>query len=248
MQPLIEFQHTGFSIPGDKTIIHDISTAIYPGDFVVVLGGNGSGKSTLLKLLNRTYNHTAGDIAFKEKSITHYDFKTLRHEMVTITQFIGDSIFADLTIEENAILIESSYLKATHQSFQKKKLLAELPGYLSEFNSRLVNSLKTPVKYLSGGEQQILAFALYLRHQPSVLLLDEPTSALDPKKSDYVMAFISEVIRKKHITCLMTTHQLDYALKYGNRLLAIREGNIAYEASESEKATLSMADLLTHCY
>ena len=241
MQPLIEFKKTCFVV-GEKEIINHISTTINSGDFVVVLGGNGSGKSTLLKLLNRTYQHTSGHIIFKNKEIESYNFKELRQEMVTMTQFISDSLFLDLTIEENALLIESSYANAMHQAFHKKKLLAELPDYLSKFNPRLVKSLKTKTKYLSGGEQQILAFALYLRRQPDLLLLDEPTSALDPKKSDHVMAFISKIIAEKQITCLMTTHQLDYALKYGNRLIAIRDGELVFDANAPEKAQLSMAD------
>lgn len=248
MQPLIEFKNTVFSVSAEKKIIRGINATINPGDFVVLLGGNGSGKSTLLKLLNRTYQHTTGHIIFKNNSIGSYDFKSLQQEMVTITQFISESIFSDLTIEENAIIIESSYLQATHQSFHKKKFLAALPNYLSEFNTKLAKSLKTRVKYLSGGEQQILAFALYLRRQPDLLLLDEPTSALDPKKADNVMEFISKVIHEKRITCLMTTHQLDYALKYGNRLMAIRDGELAFEANRSEKEKLSMADLLKYCY
>jgi len=248
MQPLIEFKNTVFSVGSEKKIIRGISACINSGDFVVILGGNGSGKSTLLKLLNRTYQHTSGDIIFKGKPIQSYDYKSLRKEMVTITQFISDSIFSDLTIEENAILIESSYLQASNQSFHKKNFLVELPQYLSEFNAKLAKNLKTRVKYLSGGEQQILAFALYLRRQPDLLLLDEPTSALDPKKADMVMQFISKVIKEKRITGFLTTHQLDYALKYGNRLMAIRDGELAFEANAAEKEKLSMADLLKYCY
>lgn len=248
MQPLIELTHVDFSVHANKKIIHDVSTTIYPGDFVMILGGNGSGKSTLLKLLNRTYHHTKGTIFFKSKPIESYDFKSLRQEMVTLTQFISDSLFLELTIEENALLIESSDSQAKQRSFCAKKLLAELPAYLSEFNPQLTKRLKTRVKYLSGGEQQILAFALYLKKQPNLILLDEPTSALDPKKSDHVMTFISDIIQKKNLTCLMTTHQLNYALKYGNRLLAVREGELAFEANASQKAALSMADLLTYCY
>src|SRR3989338_10064827 len=122
MRPLIEFNNTCFAISSEKQIIKEIKTTIHPGDFVVILGGNGSGKSTLLKLLNRTYRHTSGDIIFKNKPIESYDFKSLRQEMVTITQFIADSLFLELTIEENAILIESSYLQVMQQPFHKRKL------------------------------------------------------------------------------------------------------------------------------
>ncbi|MCX7126113.1 MAG: ATP-binding cassette domain-containing protein [Gammaproteobacteria bacterium] len=237
MQPLIEFKNTVFSANADRKIINNISTYIYPGDFVVILGGNGSGKSTLLKLINRTYPLSSGEINFKNKPITSYDFKSIRKEMVTITQFISDSIFVDLTIEENALLIDEG-----------KTDLTTLRTYLAEFNPQLAKALKTRVKNLSGGEQQILAFALYLRRQPGLLLLDEHTSALDPKKSDNVMAITHQIIAQKKITCLMTTHQLDYAIKYGNRLMAIREGEIAFEANREEKSKLTITDLLKYCY
>ena len=245
MQPLIEFKNVNFKINSEKHIIRNFSAIINPGDFVVLLGGNGSGKSTLLKLLNRTYHHTSGEIILNKNNIESYDEKTLRKSLITLTQFTTDSIFTDLTIEENALLIES----ALHHNFHdKKKFLSELPNYLLSFHPTLSKALKTRMKNLSGGEQQIAAFALYLRHQPDVLLLDEHTSSLDPKKANYVMEFTQKCIQKKNITCLMTTHQLDYALKYGNRLMAIRDGELIFDANTEKKMRLTMADLLAYCY
>lgn len=233
MKPLIHLKNIHFTI-GEKHIINNITLSINPGDFVVVLGGNGSGKSTLLKLINKTYRCTSGNILFPENA-----------NIVTLTQFISDSLFTDLTIEENALLVESA---ATHKPFCKKTLLAELPAYLSQFNPNLPTALKTRISQLSGGEQQILAFALYLRHQPDLLLLDEHTSALDPKKADGVMALTHEYLLKNRITCLMTTHSLPYAVKYGNRLIALRDGQVVFEADTAQKLKLNTGDLLQHCY
>lgn len=232
MNPSIQLKTINFTI-GEKHIINNITLSIYPGDFIVVLGGNGSGKSTLLKLINKTYRCTSGEIQFLENS-----------KVVTLTQFITDSIFTDLTIEENALLIESAALQKPF----KKTLLTELPAYLSQFNTNLPKALKTRVSQLSGGEQQILAFALYLRHQPDLLLLDEHTSALDPKKADNVMTLTHQYLLKNHITCLMTTHSLPYAVKYGNRLIALRDGQVVFEADTEKKSTLNTHDLLSYCY
>ncbi len=233
MQPQIKLNNISFSI-GEKHIINHINLSVNHGDFVVVLGGNGSGKSTLLKLINKTYHCTGGEVVLPENST-----------IVTLTQFISDSLFTDLTIEENALLIDSA---ASQKSFHKKTLLTELPAYLSQFNPNLPKALKTRISQLSGGEQQILAFALYLRHQPDLLLLDEHTSALDPKKADGVMALTHEYLLKNRITCLMTTHSLAYAIKYGNRLIALRDGEIAFEANAEQKLILNTGDLLQHCY
>src|SRR3989338_6672496 len=162
MQPLIECKNVGFTVSPDKHIFVDTDLSINAGDFVVVLGGNGSGKSTLIKLINQTYQATSGDILLKQKSVRDYTSLQMRREMVTLTQSVGDSLFLDLTVEENASLIATSYAEKTTQS---------LSDYLSIYNQKLATHLKTRVNKLSGGEQQILAFALYLRHKPDLLLL-----------------------------------------------------------------------------
>lgn len=247
MQPLIEFKNADFTV-GEKNILNNITLSIFPGEFVVILGGNGSGKSSLLKLLNHTYHTTAGNIIFKQQPVQNYSLATLRNQIATITQSISDSIFLDLTVEENALLIEASRITADNNHFNKKRFLSTLPDYLKQFNPKLTYALKTHVNKLSGGEQQLLALALYLRDHPDLLLLDEHTSALDPKKSDVVMEFTNHYILQNHITCLMTTHELQYALKYGNRLIALREGKIIFEANAAEKSQLTMQQLLRHCY
>jgi putative ABC transport system ATP-binding protein len=232
---MLTLNNLSFSTP-ERNIIQDISLSIDPEDFVVILGGNGSGKSTLLKLINQTYHQTSGNISFTNK---------INPKIVTLTQLMSDSLFMDLTVEENALLIESALFKTTPS---KKIFLSQLPAYVSQFNLNLPNALKTRVRQLSGGEQQILAFALYLRHKPDLLLLDEHTSALDPKKADAVMAFTNQYLQQHKITCLMTTHSLSYALQYGNRLIALSDGHIIFEADADTKSTLTIADLMRHCY
>lgn len=244
LKPIVKFDQVSFSI-NTKQIIRDFSVTVYPGEFVILLGGNGSGKSTLLKLLNRTYSPTQGQIHLDEKSLKTYSADALRKKLITLTQFTNESLFSDFTLEENAIFIEHVLYK---KAFDKKKFIEELPHYLSNFHPTLNKALKTKLQNLSGGEQQIAAFALYLRHQPDVLLLDEHTSALDPKKADHVMAFTQEIVKRRGITCLMTTHALQYALQYGSRVLAIREGELIFDADTEKKAQLSLHDLLQHCY
>lgn len=235
MQPLLELKDLYFSVL-ERNIINKVSLTVFPGDFVVILGGNGSGKSSLLKLINRTHERTRGDL--------HHPLIQLENDVVTLTQFTTNSLFMDLSVAENAYLIASTFDCTT----RKKQLLSELPTYLKRFNPALSAMLSTPVKNLSGGEQQVLAFALYLKHHPKILLLDEHTSALDPNKSKQIMVLTHEIIQEKKITCLMTTHNLDYALRYGNRLVALRRGEIIFEATGAEKHRLTHQDLLAFCY
>lgn len=235
MSTLLTLDNLSFSTP-ERDIIKNIALSIYPEDFMVILGGNGSGKSTLLKLINQTYHQTSGGISYTNK---------INPKIITLTQLMSDSLFMDLTVEENALLIESAIFKTTPS---KKIFLSQLPAYLSQFNVNLPNALKTRVRQLSGGEQQILAFALYLRQKPDLLLLDEHTSALDPKKADAVMQFTNHYVKQHKITCLMTTHSLAYAVQYGNRLIALSDGHIIFEADANTKSTLTIADLMKHCY
>ena len=247
MKPLINCQGLTFHV-GDKHIINGINLTIMPHDFMMVLGGNGSGKSSLLKLLTRQYNATNGSITLAGKPLTQYSAKQLRQQVVTLNQSINDSLFRDLTVAENAVLIESTYAQIQGQAFNQRQFLAELPDYLATLNKKLPSLLNSLVSELSGGEQQILALALYLRAKPKLLLLDEHTSAMDPKKAHAVMEFVNQIISSQQIACIMTTHKLDDALNYGNRLIALDAGKVAFAANQESKANLDHAALLAHCY
>jgi putative ABC transport system ATP-binding protein len=244
---MIKASNVSFTLPSGTTLINDVSFDIATHDFVVLLGNNGSGKSTIIKMLNRQYTPTSGKILVDNKDIGHISHQQFSEDVITLTQFVRDSLFFDLTIAENAILIEESYYKNHKQRFNKKQFLIDLKEYLSGFNTKLATSLNTPLFNLSGGEQQILAFALYLRHQPKLLLLDEHTSALDPKTGQAIMDFTAKIIREKKLTCIMTTHNLDYALHYGNRLLAINNGQIVFSSTKSQE-TITKEMLLEKCY
>jgi putative ABC transport system ATP-binding protein len=123
-----------------------------------------------------------------------------------------------------------------------------LQAYLRGFNAKLGDALKSPLYNLSGGEQQILAFALYLCHQPELLLLDEHTSALDPKTAAKIMQFTANIIKEKKLTCIMTTHNLDFAVEYGNRVIALNEGNIVFDSQDNESQKIDRQLLLEKCY
>ena len=244
---MIKASNVNFTLPSGTTLINDVSFEVAAHDFVVLLGSNGSGKSTIIKMLNRQYVPTSGNILLNNKNIESISHQQFSEDVITLTQFVRDSLFFDLTIAENAILIEESYYKNHKQRFSKHQFIKSLGEYLSGFNTKLASALNTPLFNLSGGEQQILAFALYLRHQPKLLLLDEHTSALDPKTGQAIMDFTAKIIREKKLTCIMTTHNLDYALHYGNRLLAINNGQIVFR-SDKKHELVNKELLLEKCY
>ncbi|USO02535.1 MAG: ATP-binding cassette domain-containing protein [Alphaproteobacteria bacterium] len=175
-------------------IIKDVSFEIKKGEFVALIGPNGAGKSTILKLLLGILQPTSGAI---EKP----------QHIEIVHQNIEDNVFLDLTVYENFNLFNA---------FNKE----EIKKHLCAFNSNIV--LDKVVRFLSGGEKQALALALRLFHKPDLLLLDEHTSALDPETSQKIMSVTYE--KTRDVTCLMVTHNLDYAQKYGSAIIEMKAG------------------------
>lgn len=216
----------------DRNILDKISLTLDSGDFLVVLGSNGSGKSSLLSCLNGTARPTGGRIILDGKDLKNLATEQIAKGISTLGQSAELSTYGTLTVAENC------------------KLAANFSGgdvaqFLYDYHPDLPDKLKTPVSHLSGGQKQCLALALCLLRKPKVLLLDEHTSALDPRIAKEIMHMTNEVNRtKRDITILMTTHRLDDALTYGNRLIVMRRGQCVFAASGEKKSRLTKENLL----
>ena len=241
MSSHLKLTHISFSI-NHQSILRNIDLEVAQGDFLVLVGANGSGKSTLLKVINGHYVATHGSICLKGKRLENYKQSELSRTIVTLNQFVCDSLFIDLTVAENMRLIAAAH-KIPHQIMVENFL-----QLLNQFNPALKQVLNRKVKDFSGGEQQVLAFALYLQLQPQLLLLDEHTSALDPKTAYKIMQFTRQVLIKRRLTAIMTTHRLEDALECGNRLIAMADGTIVYQALTQDKRSLNRQKLLEFCY
>jgi putative ABC transport system ATP-binding protein len=221
----------------DHQVLADIKLDIQPGELIIILGSNGSGKSSLLKLIDRRYDLQQGSITLNNKPIEKYSPKSLSQHVVTLTQNPLDSLFPNLTVEENCRL-------AIRRA--KNKIIPE--DYLTEFNPNLDKHRKNLAGQLSGGEQQSLALALACLAEPEILLLDEHTSALDPHTADRLMRMTVEKVKTHGMACLLTTHHLEFAKAYGTRLIALRNGEITHDFSYTEKTKLTIEDLKRECY
>lgn len=242
MSTLLDIQHTSLNIPGlDKPILNNINYQVNSGDFIIILGSNGSGKSSLLKLLDRRYQATAGQILLNNKPLEQYTIKQFSETVITITQDTKDSLFPSLTIFENYLLVK----KNIRSKNEERNFFSE---YLFPFNPNLSKKLDQIVEKLSGGEKQALVLALSMLNPPRLLLLDEHTSALDPKSAQQLMQLTQQVVKKHQVTCLLTTHDLEIALQYGNRILSLRQGSIHQSIQDQEKSKLTEQILLNVCY
>lgn len=242
MIPLLSLKNVSITLPSiEKPIINKLSLEIFLGDFLIILGSNGSGKSSLIKLINGSKQLSQGEIYLQGKNYQSLSFKQISSQVATLTQDLNFSTFKSLTILENCLLaIKKTYSK----DYNKNAILT----HLQYFHPKFPQKLHDPVASLSGGERQTLALAMCLLFSPTLLLLDEHTSALDPIMTEEIMKLTLKFVKKKKITTLMTTHNLNHAQNYGNRLIAIQNGIKIFETSKNEKEQLSQKDLLHICY
>lgn len=226
-----------------KPILKQINYRIEKDDFVILLGSNGSGKSTLLKLLHRQHTLDDGQIHFMGSPLVEHEAQDFSKNVSFLTQNCADSLFTSLTVYENFLLIKRDRATSACRNEQK-----QFQDYLLDFNPNLAKKLNAPITQLSGGEKQALTLALCLLHPPALLLLDEHTSALDPKTSEQIMQLTQTKIIEHNITCILTTHDLDIALRYGNRILMLHEGEVKKMFDREDKRTASKEMLVGHYY
>lgn len=224
-----------------KAILSDINLTVHSQEMIMMLGSNGSGKSSLLKLIDRRYAFQQGKLTLDSIPIERYSSKNLAKTITTLTQNPLDSLFPHLTVKEN-LLIACARIKLP------QKITPSLKDHLAEFNPKLISHLDSLCINLSGGEQQALVLALACLVGPKILLLDEHTSALDPHTAENLMRLTQEKIRAYGITCIISTHHLDHALRYGDRLIALQQGKILKEYSAMEKKLLSVETMRQECY
>lgn len=224
---------------GQQSILSAIDLTVDEAQIVICLGSNGSGKSSLLKLIDRRYPLQQGQCSIDAIPLRRYSAKHLARDVITLTQNPLDSLFAQLTVKENAQL--ASYRAGGTIS----KDLAE---HLRAFNPKLVDHLHTLAGHLSGGEQQALTLALACLAKPKLLLLDEHTCALDPHTAEHLMQLTVQKVKAQGITCLLSTHHLEHALRYGDRLIALKHGKIVQDYDPQAKAQLTMVEVRRACY
>lgn len=237
---------------GRRELFRDFDLRCGTGEFLVVIGGNGSGKSTLLNLLAGSLKASSGSILLQDRQISgQKDYRRARR-IGRVMQNPLDGTCPALTIAENLRLAEqrrrstiSLYgLSVLHPSRADKRRYREL---LEDLGLPLAERLDTLVGELSGGQRQTISLVMATLGSPQLLLLDEHTAALDPRAEAQVMALTDRLVRQLGSTALMVTHNLDQALRYGDRLVMLQDGQIVRDWTAQERQQLN-ADALRQLY
>ena len=211
---------------GKLEVLSDISTDIYEGEVVVLLGPSGSGKSTFLRCLNRLETITGGEVVvdgfhIDDKKI---NINKVRENIGMVFQHFN--LFANLNVMQNLMLAPVDLKKAS-----KEEARAEALRLLDKVG--LSDKADSYPSQLSGGQKQRVAIARALCMHPDIMLFDEPTSALDPEMVGEVLAVMKE-LAKDGMTMVVVTHEMGFAREVADRVIFIDEGVIVEEGTPEE--------------
>ena len=229
----------------EKCAVQNLSLHLKPGDFATIIGSNGAGKSTMLNAVAGGFFVDEGSIILDGKAITFTpEYKRSR----VIGRLFQDPLKGTaphMTIEENLAL---AFLRTSRGNAPFSRISRRDKEFFKEqlalLDMGLEDRMKQPVGLLSGGQRQALTLLMATVVPPRLLLLDEHTAALDPKTAEIIMELTAKIVKEKNLTTLMVTHNLRYAVEYGDRLVMMHEGNIILDKSGEEKRNLNTEDIM----
>lgn len=220
-----------------RPVIQSLNLTIQPQEFCIVLGANGSGKSTLLNIIAGDMQPDAGSVVFYDKCIG-----LQRHKIASVVQDVNAGTVPEMTLLENLAL---GYARLTGERFRLSSSCRTFVfKTLKTVGLGLEKFMDQPLKSLSGGQRQVVATVMAVMSQPQLLLLDEHTSALDPKVQKILMDYTAKAIREQGMMGLMITHNMNDAIRYGNRLILLHKGSVVMDLDRDEKSKLSVQQLL----
>ena len=222
---------------GSNVVLKDISTDIFKGEKIVIVGASGSGKSTFLRCLNCLEDPNGGSIIFDDVDIADPKVNINVHRQNMGMVFQQFNLFNNKTVLENIMLAPYTIYKkkAKHEGKNAKVLKEECRQNALSLLRRIGLEDKANVypSTLSGGQKQRVAIVRALAMNPKVMLFDEPTSALDPEMVGEVLNLIKEVA-DEGMTMVIVTHEMGFAREVATRVLFMDEGVIAEEGTPSE--------------
>ena len=230
----------------EKVALNGVSLRMEAGDFATIVGSNGAGKSTLFNAITGGFIADEGSITLGGQDITFTpEFERSR----VIGHLFQDPLKGtapNMTIEENLALAYLRAGTAPHAIFSRisRKDKALFREKLALLDMGLEDRMKQPVGLLSGGQRQALTLLMATLTNPRVLLLDEHTAALDPKTAAKVLALTEQIVAERKLTTLMVTHNMNDAIRMGNRLIMMSDGHVIYDVAGEEKKNLTVPDLL----
>ena len=228
----------------EKRALVNVNLHLHPGDFVTIIGGNGAGKSTLMNMIAGVYPIDAGTIVLDGKNISRLSESRRAQYLGRVFQDPMMGTASDMQIVENLAMAKRRGQRRTLAWGVTRAEKEEYAERLKILGLGLESRLTAKVGLLSGGQRQALTLLMATLTDPKLLLLDEHTAALDPKTAAKVLDLTEQIVGERKLTTLMVTHNMNDAIRMGNRLIMMHEGQIIYDVRGAEKKSLTVKDLL----
>lgn len=225
-------------------LFDDFNLQIPDHQFVSVVGSNGSGKTSMLNLICGTIGLDGGQILVDGKDISkEKDFE--RHRKIgRVFQDPSKGTCPSMTILENMSIADHKGKGYGLGKGKNKNKSGQYRELLRSLNLGLEDKLEVKAGSLSGGQRQALALLMATMAPIDFLILDEHTAALDPKTAELVMELTGNIVQQTQVTTIMVTHNLRYAVEYGDRLLMMHQGTAVLDCAGEGKAKLKVEDIL----
>lgn len=227
---LLKVSNLSKEYTGGTRALKNVNFSADKGEFISIIGPSGAGKSTILRCINRMIDSTTGSIKFDNIDIVNVN----KRELKSVRSKIG-MIFQHYNLVNRLSVLEN----VLHGRLGYKNTIEGVIGIYSNEEKRQAFEIleklgleKEALKrcdQLSGGQKQRVGIARALIQNPKLVLCDEPIASLDPSSSKVIMEHLKDINRELGITCILNLHQVDVAIKYSDRIIGVKQGQIVFD-------------------
>lgn len=228
----------------EMCLFQDFHLKLEKGEFLSVVGSNGSGKTSMLNIICGSIPIEKGRVFIGDKDITKEKEYKRNRKIGRVYQNPAMGTCPSMTILENMALADNKGKLYGLGRGTNKTRIGYYREQLAKLGLGLEDKLDVKVGSLSGGQRQAMALLMSAMAPIEFLILDEHTAALDPKTAELIMELTDKIVSDKKLTVIMVTHNLRYAVEYGNRLIMMHEGKIILDKRGEEKERIQIDDIL----
>lgn len=228
----------------EMCLFRDFNLSIEDGQFVSVVGSNGSGKTSMLNIICGSIPVDQGTIEIGGMDITNMPEYKRQRRIGRVYQDPARGTCPHMTILENMSLADNKGKPFNLLPGTNRQRVDDYRESLKSLGLGLEDKMNVKVGVLSGGQRQAMALLMSTMTPIEFLILDEHTAALDPKTAEVIMELTDKVVKEKKLTTIMVTHNLRYAVEYGDRLLMMHQGQAIMDKAGKEKKEIQIDDIL----